>query len=115
MIDFDNDVPKYKKKAKKNTPKKSDHKHVYEDCVFHFPAESWHPESFTIGSYCPVCGKIGTTINEKWVNRTDRTWPHYDNPRFWNEEGRKQLCEETRTLPLFEVSEWFAKYIQPKE
>ena len=61
----ENDIPKYKKKSLKKPPKKSDHKHRYEECGLEIP-KYWyvynHPNKTDVeclrGRYCIVCGKI---------------------------------------------------------
>lgn len=54
-MDYINDeIPRYKKKAEK-TVIKSNHKHIYKECLF-FEISS---KRYRRGEYCTVCGKIG--------------------------------------------------------
>ena len=59
----------YKPTRKKKKPKKANHKHVYENCVFDIvfeygvldPAHGFRDKICpSIGTYCPICGKIGS-------------------------------------------------------
>ena len=104
MIDRD-DVYKeerlfHKPTEKKNTPKKANHKHHYEYCVFEIvkgrlrydPSHGLIPMTeLTIGTYCPVCGKIGDLL-------------------FGDE-----LDPQTRTLPSFKIDDCFQKAVQLDE
>lgn len=52
--------PRYIKKKKKKTVKKSTHKHQYADCMFDYgttraDGTPW----YTAGRYCVICGRIG--------------------------------------------------------
>lgn len=113
------DIPRYRKKAKKKPSAKSDHKHVWENCVYSFDTpvlDSAHgfvpaPE-LSIGTYCPVCGKIGTTIDPNW-----RSSIHYWPSRaewidWWKPEIRPQFYPPTRTLPFFRLTDrWNQKFV----
>lgn len=102
------DIPKYKKKKRKNTPRKANHKHVYENCVFQYDSITFDKghgiiseSKLSIGKYCPICGKIGTLFDADWMIETHR-W----NGTFfseWTEAANKQFNEESRTLPFFRV------------
>lgn len=103
---------RYRKKSSRRPPKKSDHKHVWADCVFEFTTEStWH-EKTSIGLYCPVCGKVHNTISAKYRINTA-------NPPFycmdWSEEGYRELNPATRTLPTFQIHDVFSKFITKED
>lgn len=82
MLIEDREIAPYRKKAKKKNSKKSDHRHRYEDCVFEYPS-LWYlakHESHIVGdleavnkiiksngTYCPICGKVGTI--ELWSKK----------------------------------------------
>ncbi len=51
--------PRYRKKKKPMKIKRSDHKHVYEPCLF--KVKKWdnlNVKPFYGGSYCIICGRI---------------------------------------------------------
>lgn len=117
------DVPRYKKKSKKAGRKRADHKHVYENCVFgwlrlHYEAERgifYGPDiEYSVGTYCPVCGKIGDRNDISWtdVSRRDRHG-FCGYSREWSDAALWEFDEATRTLPYFFLGEnnYFAKDI----
>lgn len=114
MDEFIKDIPRYRKKSKKKPPKKSDHKHVFELCIFEYPRD-WYKKSHeqsgdnhvAIGSYCPLCGKVG---NFKW--ESEFVWFNEPMP----EEVEMEINPETRTLPTFWCVEGpFQKFVDIKE
>ena len=111
------EIPKYRKKAKKNTPKKSKHKHIYEPCVFEYHVDvlwSPHATNKSIGSYCRICGKIGSMINrEKWIQecRTPGGWF-----TVWTEKAEAEFDPRTRTIPYYFIDGLFIqKYVEIEE
>jgi hypothetical protein len=116
----DDETPRYRKRAKKKTPKKTDHRHEFRNCVFLMPSIRFdeahgivrEPDTlFSIGTFCPVCGKIGTTIDWEWISEDAGPRPlHWE--RCWSERARREFAESTRTLPCFHLDdEWFTKYV----
>ena len=117
----DDEIMRYRKKAQKNTPKKSNHKHEYVNCVYGFNGQKFSRErgfepvpELSIGTYCPVCGKIGTTYDEgegrwvEWGKRGPLLTSHQ-----WTDEAKREFDESTRTLPYFWVDDnWFQKYVE---
>lgn len=113
MIGFDDEV-KYKKKSNKRPPKKADHKHIFEPCVFQSKGIKFDkahgivdgPDEYKMGSYCKICGKVGPG-DRKW-------WDMVDN-RFclgkYTKDAELQLNPETRTLPTFRLNNYFQKFI----
>ena len=110
-----------RKKAKKKTPKKSNHKHEYQPCVLGFEIMVYDLEtgqrpkpSNRIATYCPHCGKIGTTDFDRWY-----TWVSTDPPagRYeYTVDAKKELNPATRTLPLFHVDdEFFSTFVNLEE
>lgn len=109
------EVPKYRKKSQKHTPKKAKHKHHYENCVLR--CAKWREDQMpgldrwkmSIGKYCPECGKIGSICDTDWrVTLKDR----YGYRSVWNDRAISQFNEETRTLPYFVVEDIFkCKYV----
>ena len=109
------DVPRYKKKSKKTGRKRADHKHVYENCVFGWPKLHYEAErgllygpdiEYSVGTYCPVCGKIGDIRNISWTDvskRDGRGFLGYS--REWSGAALREFDEQTRTLPYFFLSE----------
>ena len=126
---MDNDVPKHKKKSKKKPPKKAKHKHEYVPCVLwrnSLVLDKAHGFQYTgepskvIGTYCPICGKIGDHYDWSWMIEIED--PAYENHpnikrRFydWNDEAKKQFDEDTRTIPIFKTAEWFQKFVDLEE
>ena len=115
---YEEDIPRYKKKAKKKSAAKADHKHRFEPCVFRLDdlrfdeAHGFVREpdaAFSIGTYCPVCGKIGTTINREWLDERQGCWPILFQAR-WSERARREFDESTRTLPCFYLGDPFANH-----
>jgi len=111
------EIPKYRKKSKKSPPKKAKHKHHYESCVYKYtlyredqmlPFDNWDRWRFSIGTYCPECGKIGTVIDSSWYVSSDRYFGRYHE---WSDRAVAEFNEETRTLPFFCVDSIFAKYV----
>ena len=106
------EIPKYRKKAKKKTPPKAKHKHVYEDCVIEYPLEiPWKPGETRrkIESYCPICGKRGYMMNtEKWTANGKGKYGYFVE---LSDAAIAELNDETRTLPLFYVPDYvYTKY-----
>lgn len=112
----DDETPRYRKRAKKITPKKSDHRHEFLNCVFLMPSTRFdeahgrvrEPDTmYSIGTYCPVCGKIGDIVDREWLAEDKHFWP-----LAWSERAKQEFTESTRTLPCFRIgSEWFSKYV----
>ena len=81
MITPDDDIMSYKKKAKKKTNKKSDHKHQYAKCTVEYPKRWWDKNcdlnntTKDIGEYCTICGKIKTI--SFWTNETTIETPTF--------------------------------------
>ena len=110
-------VTPYKKKRRRRPPKKADHKHEFVDCVFEFNPETCRylidRREFSIGSYCPTCGKVGSTapiggIHGKWKMNTAE--PPYICPA-WTDAAEREFDPETRTLPYFMLNDWFQKFV----
>lgn len=112
------DIPRYRKRSKKRGGKKANHKHIYTSCVLERDAPVFDNAHglvengrtlFSIGSYCPVCGKIESFIKDEWRCR------RYVSPliygRDWNEAAEREFNPETRTLPYFRVHDLFQKYV----
>ena len=116
----------YKKKSTGNTPKKSKHKHLYEPCVLSYPDDWWNKEHLRrsrvsrtpfIGSYCPVCGKIGTVKDRsRWYKREtvftgNVQWTRTE----LTDEGEREMKAATRTLSYFEIDDPFVKFVELEE
>ena len=114
------DVPRYRKKSTKRGASKSSHKHVYENCVF-----KYRPLKFTeahgmvkdmdsviqsIGLYCPICGKIKTVSDDKWM-LSERGFLGISVR--WNDKALDEFDEKKRTLPCFWLADtFFQKYVK---
>jgi len=116
---MDEDVPRYKKKAKKKSPKKANHKHRFENCVLGYNTialDKAHgvvpsPE-LSIGTYCPACGKIGVHTDSAWrVKKNDPNLPAKAMRQTqWSDEAKREFDPHTRTLPYFWLDDWLQKY-----
>ena len=62
MKDFNDEIPKYKKKKNK-TVKKSNHKHKYKQCLLYVD----EIDDYVLADYCISCNKVGNiyVISEK--------------------------------------------------
>lgn len=108
------EIPKYRKKAKKNTPKKSKHKHIYEPCVFEYHVSvPWNPQATnkTIGSYCRICGKMGSMMDrERWIEEVHNSYGYFP---VWTKEAEAEFDKKTRTLPYYFINGLFTqKYVE---
>lgn len=81
------EVPKYRKKAVKKTPKKARHKHQYEPVVIKYLNiyKSFEKErgfipgiDFCCGSKCSVCGRVEYGF-PKAFEPNPRNWPRGDD------------------------------------
>ena len=105
------EFPRYRKKSQRKPPKKSDHKHEYTYCVFHEHIKTMFgfTEEFRIGTYCPICGKIGgrgDLEKDGWlVNSASPPWVCHG----WSDKAKKEFIASTRTLPYFEISDFFSQ------
>ena len=115
---YSDEVMPYKKKSNRKPPKKSKHKHDYQPCVFEYngirldKAHGFVPDSKTgFGSYCTICGKIGSYGDERWT----RWVPVNGGPAGhseYTEEAKAELNPETRTLPTFRIEDiWSQKFV----
>lgn len=121
---LDDETVRYKKKAKKKTPKKADHKHEFVTCVYGYNKRVFSKErgfenvpDLSIRTYCPVCGKVGTSFdyeNERYVLDNTVRKPSYICPDFdWTDEAKREFNPKTRTLPYFWIKDkWFTKYVE---
>lgn len=118
---FEEEVMPHKKKAKKNTPAKSDHKHEFKPCILTFNEPKYDRrlgfvptpvEHFS--SYCPVCGKIGSQDHQRWWK-----WESWKGTRagrsVYTDEAKRELDPETRTLPTFHIDSMFDKFVGLEE
>lgn len=106
-MDYQNDVPKYRKKAKPKPNPRAKHKHRYEKCIFETNWFSHYEQAHGMvadlvrapGTYCSICGKIGIHM---------MPWAHFNKenvevdslPVFWCEDGPCQ-----KYINLEEVNE----------
>lgn len=119
MDEYYDDIPRYKKKTKRPRTPKSNHKHIYQNCVFKYgDVLFWNKHGFvneermSIGTYCPICGKIGTTFADDWTKHLTY-WPSSSKwKEMWSEEALREFEESTRTLPMFTISDIFQKKIE---
>ena len=122
MNDFD-DTPRYRKRSHKKTPHKADHKHEFVNCVYGFPelrldeAHGFVNDGtrLSIGTYCPVCGKIGAHFDPAWREPDEvPKWHHWlVGGSKWSAKAEAEFDERTRTLPFFRIHDMFKqKYVE---
>ena len=112
---MEEEIMPYRKKAKKNTPKKYDHKHQFEPCVVEFMGKrldkghGFIPHKKThIRDYCIICGKLQPEDWSRWwIKKKDGRY-YFSAP---TEEHIKELNPETRSLPTFWLDDEFQKHI----
>lgn len=121
MITIDEEVPKYKKRSSRKTPKKADHKHKYVNCVFGYNGILFDKECGmkeipvkSIGTYCEICGKVGSVIDRKWLKDTSQWYGDKNYKERWNNKALVEFDESSRTLPYFWLDDrWSAnKFVE---
>ena len=117
------ETPKHKKKAKKKKVEKCNHKHQWANCVYDVKNIWDNTYQISIGTYCPVCGKIGKYFDDSWVDKiTNQHKYKYVNSLIpikydkyeWNKNAIKEFNITTRTLPHFYIDNAFDKYVNIK-
>ena len=102
--DFD-EVPKYKKKAKKNTPKKASHKHEWEPVILGYPKLKLSQERgffsdeekvYVRGGRCIICGRL------------DLNYPCTASDFIDGLNDRHPLPERFPNYPVIEVDDIFS-------
>ena len=127
---FENEIPKYKKKSNNLSPKKSDHKHEFSDCIYEYnnPSGMFSKEKGFCskveifgGTYCPICGRIGKIFRSVFYTDTTNLiwWDKIECGRYFkyelSEQAKKEINPETRTLPTFYLEDlWTQKYVELK-
>ena len=119
-MNYEEEIPRYRKKSKAKPPKKSKHKHVYEYCIIERPADWYKKEhersgevKAEINTYCPICGKVGDVEDwDRWVKHE----PNDGRPFRYliptpTEEYAREKNPETRTLPTFWSEDIFPKFV----
>lgn len=99
MEDFDNEIPKHRKKKKSSTSKsstKSKHKHEYAECLL---IHDKHPHRAT---YCKICGKIGDLYFFETMKTEDGLYLQLDDD---------EVFEKYKNLEKIEVDDIFQKYV----
>ena len=117
-----NEEMPHRKRAKHKTVKKSRHKHDFHPCVFEFEGLHFNKMNgfvtipdVSIGTYCPICGKIGSLCAQGW-----RQWkPPNSNNRAgsfaYTDDAKRELDPQTRTLPTFWLRDKYSqKYVEPR-
>ena len=97
----------YRKKKKKHRPKKSDHPHQWDDCVYGI--SFCGNFELSVGTYCPICGKVGVpTYYTKWKEQVKTGHGMYSE---WTKEAEKEFNPKTRTLPYFDIDLFVTKFV----
>ena len=127
MEDFYDKEMKHRKKSQKRTPKKHNHKHDFQDCIFEWdnPQGKLTEKGFILkhemlgGTYCTICRKVGSIESEWWSTSKKMSFDWYNRIcegkiiRYEiSERAKKEINPKTRTLPTFYlVDGWGTKYI----
>ena len=82
---FNNDIPKYRKKSTAKPPAKAKHKHEYVPCLIEHPWAWWgkpHEREqskrvLSFRSYCPICGKKASAS----ISNTEKPLKVEDKPQ----------------------------------
>ena len=116
------EIPKHRKRAEKKSPTKADHKHEFVNCVYEIPklrldeAQGFVCDQveLSIGTYCPICGKIGTHFDHEWKEKGARPlWNGWLVGERWSAQAEAEFDTRTRTLPFFHVNDLFKqKYVE---
>lgn len=115
---YDPEDTRYRKRAKRKHNPKAKHKHEYQPCVFeyegiqHSRTQGGVPASETMmGSYCPVCGEIGSYNVDIWMRWKPVAGGKAGRSEY-TEEACRELNSETRTLPTFWLEKgFFQKFV----
>lgn len=105
MINIPDDIPKHRKKSTKRPPKKSRHKHTYEECLLNVEYEM-DGASFgnvLMSEYCTICGKIG---NKKMLETTKE-----NSSGFRRLLNNDEILEKYKDLKVFEINDFYDKYV----
>lgn len=110
----------YTKGSQRQTPRKSNHKHEYKNCVLVYQEKRPNhaaPSGFELrdyhmlGSYCTICGKVG-----RFDEKVDSFgWWHQAHCLSISDPSRitfDEMYEKyKKVLPVFEIPSWDCKYI----
>lgn len=111
------DAPIEGKPSKRHPPKKSVHRHRYENCILRWDDDSWitydehhslHRVTKTIhmlASYCIDCGKIGE------YDRSDPFYRKIGMPLIMMIIPKESLEEAKSRYPVFDVSGYQDKFV----
>ena len=100
-INFEDDIPAYKKKSKKKGQPRADHKHIYETVLLtrclHTKLE--HPSVSEFArptKVCTICGRIGDVDwNDSFWTETDVSW------------GSLTICEKKLNEMALSLPKWY--------
>ena len=111
------DIPKYRKKSQKKPPKKANHKHEWANCVYNTVTCGYSREKgfyktteLSVGTYCPICGKIGNIADQKYRENICTIPKFYQMA--WTKEAQKEFDPATRTLPFFKIDQFKDKFVE---
>lgn len=99
---------KYRKKKESSTSKskyKSKHKHEYESCLIRYPYHNSDNKHIHICSYCIVCGKIGSSINN-FRSMCEKT-----ENGLWRLLNNEEILKRNDDIPVFDLDDWQSKYV----
>ena len=119
---FNNDIPKYKKKSTASPPAKAKHKHEYVPCLIEHPWAWWgKPHEWeqskrvlSFRSYCPICGKTNEADHDRWYTVIKK---YHENGSSYIEsvrskEAERELNPSTRTIPVFKADRPWPKFVE---
>lgn len=111
----------HRKRAKRKTVKKSRHRHNFQPCVFEFEGIRYDknygfvtmPDA-SIGTYCPICGKIGSFCAQGWRQWKPLNASNRGGSFTYTDIAKKELNPQTRTLPTFHLRDKYSqKNVKP--
>lgn len=117
-MNIDDDIGRYKKRAKYKAIPRSKHKHDYQDCVYEYESivrfDKIHGfiegEKKCLGTYCSICGKIGKkSPPDKWYRRQHGRETDWYIRIDYTEDALRELDAKTRTLPTFFLNDYLGQ------
>lgn len=108
------DAPKYRKKTKKNTPKKADHAHEYESVILSYinKYDTFSPErgfvtgrSYAAGRRCTICGQLTYGFAGEGVVDVAGRYEYTDV--FGRHHSKRIILPKFSHLPVVEVKNYW--------
>lgn len=113
------EITPHRKRSQRKSPKKTDHKHDYQPCVFEYDSLEFDKAHGLVpgkiktgfGMYCTICGKIGGDGLARWTRWVTVNGGPAGHSEY-TEEAEAELNPETRTLPTFRINDmWMQRFV----